>query len=127
MIKRYASMKPILTILLSSLLVCGCSKKHAPTAQSAIALVEAGKDVTLGGLVLHVAKRDGSSIEGIRIVRKEAAGKETTILADTGTLSQGSDQSTVRIVLNNVRRETKSQSGTTTKTSEGMAIEIHIH
>jgi hypothetical protein len=120
-------MKPILAILLSSILVCGCSKKPIPTAQSAIALVEAGKDVTLGGLVLHVAKRDGSFIEGIRIARKEADGKETTILADTGTLSQGSDQSTVRIVLNNVRRETKSQSGTTTKTSAGMAIEIHLH
>jgi hypothetical protein len=90
-------MKTTFTILLSGLLLCGCSKKPA------IALIQSGTDVSLklgtGSCVLHVAKRDGSSIQGISLVTKEPDGKETTITADTGTISEGSDRNTVTISL----------------------------
>ena len=86
-------MKNTLVILLSGLLLCGCSKKPA------ITLIQSGTDASLklGGAscVLHVTTRDGSSIQGIRLVTKEADGKETTITADAGTISEGLDHNSV--------------------------------
>ena len=61
-------------------------------------------------VVLHVAKRDGDSIEGIRIVNKTSDGQETITTADTGTLAVGSfenpaDTSAVRITLHNAQMQ----------------------
>ncbi|HEX7617330.1 MAG TPA: hypothetical protein VF480_01280, partial [Verrucomicrobiae bacterium] len=93
-------MKTMHSILLSGLLLCGCSHKQATPA---IDLVQAGSDVTWnfddnawskhGACVLHIAQRDGSSLKGIRLVLKIPdgwGGQETTLTADTGSLSPGS-------------------------------------
>ena len=85
-------MKNTLIIFLSGLLLCGCSHK----ASRAIDLVVAGKDVDWGrGVVLHVAKRDGTSVEGIQILVpvQHSDGKKGLITADTGILTAGSDVS----------------------------------
>jgi hypothetical protein len=102
-------MRNTLTILLSGLLLCGCSQKQATSPRPAIDLVEAGKDITaFSGIVIHVAKRDGTSLEGIQIKTTASDGQKTTITADTGTLAPGSvenaaDDSAVRITLQNVK------------------------
>jgi uncharacterized lipoprotein YajG len=81
----YTFMKNTLLILLSAFLLFGCSKKNAVPA---IDLVKAGKDVAWSdGYVLHVVRRDGASIEGIRIVHKGQDGQVTTTTADSGTVS----------------------------------------
>jgi hypothetical protein len=81
-------MKNTLVILLSVLILCGCSKKQAATERPAIDLVEAGKDITWqGGKVLHITKRDGSSLEGIVI--SGVGGRNQTMIADTGTIAPG--------------------------------------
>jgi uncharacterized protein YcfL len=78
-------MKDTFTILLSGLLLCGCSQKQA---SSAIDRIQAGKDTTFGdSVVLHVAKRDGTSLEGVSISAKLPNGQTQTITADTATLS----------------------------------------
>jgi hypothetical protein len=81
-------MKNTLLILLSAFLFFGCSKKHPASAVPAIDLVEAGKDVAWSdGYMLRVARRDGASLEGIRILHKGQDGQVTTITADKGTVS----------------------------------------
>ena len=79
-------MKTTLIFILSGLLLCGCSQKHAASARPATDLVEAGKNVTWSdGYVLFVAKRDGLSLEGIRVVQTLPNG-QTTISSDKGRL-----------------------------------------
>jgi hypothetical protein len=86
--------------------------------------VQAGKDVIwYNGLVLHVTKRDGDSIEVIRLVSKTADGQETSITADTGTLLAGSvenpaDIHSVRITLRNAQ----SHSATMNATAETLML-----
>jgi hypothetical protein len=89
-----------LTILLSGLAFCGCSHKHDAATRPAIELVQAGQDVTWAdGSVLHVVKRDGSSLEGIQIVRTTLNGQPTMIVAGKGTISKGADDNSVKITL----------------------------
>jgi hypothetical protein len=73
------------------LLLCDCSTQKAEV-QPAIHFVKAGKDTTWnqGGFILHVARRHGNSLEGIRLVLKSTQGDEMTWTADTGTVSSGS-------------------------------------
>ena len=110
-------MKTTLTVLLSGLLLCGCSQKQASSAGPAIDLVQAGKDIVWqGGTVLHVTKRDGTSVEGIQIVTTSSKGEKTTITADTGTVSPGSiedaaDQNSVKLTLHDARGETLAPAG----------------
>lgn len=77
-------MKTTHTILLLGLLLCGCSKKPAVT------FIEAGKNVAWSDgkytHVMHIAKRDGVSLEGIRVSDTDPYGQVTTITADKGTL-----------------------------------------
>jgi hypothetical protein len=76
----YTFMKITLFIILSAVILCGCSKKPA------IGRIQAGRDIAwLDGEVLHIEKRDGYSLEGIRIVHKLADGSEETTTADKGT------------------------------------------
>jgi hypothetical protein len=113
----YTFMKNTLIVLLSGLLLCGCSQKQASSAGSAIDLVQAGKDtVWQDGATLHIAKRDGASIEGIQIVKTSADGKKTTMTADTGTISSGSiedtaDANSVKLTLHDARGETLAPAG----------------
>jgi hypothetical protein len=77
-------MKTLFPILLSSLFLFGCSKKAVP----AIDLVKAGRDIAWNESdgstnVLHVDRRTGDSLEGIRVVH---TGKDGTVImtADSG-------------------------------------------
>src|SRR4051812_4621822 len=98
-------MKNIMIILLSGLYFCGCSHKEG----RAIDLVVAGKEINWGrGVVLHIAKRHGTSVEGVQLLVPIAPfdGQKLSITADSGTLSQGSDVSStdddcVKITLRN--------------------------
>jgi len=116
----YTFMKNTLLILLSASLLFGCSKKQANSTSQTNDRIEAGKDVVFGGSVVHITKRDGNSIEGVRIVTKYAGGIEKTLTADTGKVQQGSN--TLRITLDKAECETKSESGTTTNTIQNIAI-----
>ena len=83
-------MKNTLMIFLSGLILCGCSHKES----QAIDLVVVGKDVAWGrGVVLHIAKRDGTSVEGIQLLVPRSDGQKGLITADAGTLAAGSDES----------------------------------
>jgi len=80
-------MKYALVILLSGIFICGCSKRASD-------LLVAGKDIkwidsydhSTVTNVIHIAKRDGRSIEGIRVVMTDGTGAITTITADRGSL-----------------------------------------
>jgi uncharacterized lipoprotein YajG len=118
----YTFMKNTHLILLSAILLFGCSKKQAISAPQATDRIEAGKDIVLGGSVVHVTKRDGDSIEGVRIVTKYAGGIVKTLIADTGRVRQGSN--TLAIILDKAECLTKTESGTTTNIiqSQGMVF-----
>ena len=119
-------MRNTLTIVLSGLLLCGCSQKQAVSIIPAIDLVRAGKDVVWAdGRVLHVAKRDGAALEGIQIVTTNSILK-----ADSGTVSQGSledaaDPSSIKIVLKNVRCETTNSTAIVISTASEWTIVLH--
>ena len=98
------------------LLLYGCSQKQTTAA---IDLIQAGTDTTWnhgidGEAVLHVSKREGSSIEDIRLVLKTFGKGEATIKSDSGTVRSGSvenaaDRSSVLITLANIQSECDTQ------------------
>jgi hypothetical protein len=102
-------MKITLLVLLSGLLLCGCSQKQEPLTGTAIDLVQAGKDISWSnGEVLHIKKRDGSSLKGIQFSSTDGHGQKITVTADTGTVTSGSlddaaDTNAVRITLYNAK------------------------
>jgi hypothetical protein len=66
----YTFMKNIPLIVLSVLVLCGCSKHHEIPARN---LVVAGKDIVWHGsenenTVMRIAKREGDALEGIHII-----------------------------------------------------------
>ncbi len=76
-------MKLARTILASGLLLCSCSP-------SAMDFVQAGKDTEWpSGYVVHVEKRHGNSLEGIRIRLTSADGEARTFSARRGTVAPG--------------------------------------
>ena len=85
-------MRGIFIILLTALLFSGCSPKHTAHVDQTVDIV-AGKDLVFPGYVLSVKKRDGTSLEGIRVVQSGPDGTETLITADTGTVTQSPKQS----------------------------------
>ena len=84
-------MRSAFGFLLSALLLGGCSPKHTVYLDQSVDIV-AGEDIVWNDHVVSVKKRDGSSIEGIRIVGRKPDGTETIITADTGTVTQGPKQ-----------------------------------
>ena len=120
-------------IFLLALLLCGCSRRQTVYLHPPINIV-AGQDIVRqygdSHLVISVKKRDGSSLEGIRIVETGPGGRESIITANTGTLTQGPKQSVeveppgdrtrifiisspVKVTLFNANEQIKTQSGTT--------------
>ena len=114
-------MKKIFHILLSSLFLFGCSKRAVP----AVDLVIAGKDVVWNESdgstnVLHVDRRNGDSLEGIRVVHTGKDGNvEVIMTADSGKVYATDTKDTIggvlhtnfaKIVLENVHA--KSADGT---------------
>ena len=126
-------MKNTILILLSAFIFFGCSKKQAvstPPKNQAVSApqasdrIEAGKDIVFGASVVHIAKRDGNSIEGVRIITKYAGGIEKTLIADTGRVRQGSN--TLTIILDKAECQTKSESGTTTNTIQNQGMVFYL-
>src|SRR5215469_3301038 len=115
-------MKMTLTILLLGLFFCDCSKSLAVESPAVAlnqggtnTLIQPGTDVRLKGYgmsyIIHVAKRNGSSIQGIRLVSKKE-GEEITYTADTGTVSESSDGNSVTITLFNAKFQGENMHGT---------------
>jgi hypothetical protein len=108
--------KNALIIFISGLLLCGCSQKRVTPA---IDFIQVGTYTTWnhgadGNAVLHVSKREGSSIGGIRLVFMQSGQQETIITADTGILTPGSfenaaDKNCVQIRLANIQSECGTQ------------------
>jgi hypothetical protein len=100
-------MKKITTIAFLGLFLCGCSHKQTASDRPAIDQVVAGKNMEWGrDVVLHVEKRAGTNVEGVRLILPRADGQKGVITAETGTLIAGSDLSStdsdcVRITLYN--------------------------
>jgi|APCry1669189101_1035198.scaffolds.fasta_scaffold111613_1 hypothetical protein len=93
-------------ILLSGLAFCGCSKKAASKG-SAIERVQSGQEIAWAdGYLLTVAKRAGSSLEGIRIVNTLPDGQTRIILAEKGTITEGDDANSVKIALYEAQTQT---------------------
>jgi len=107
-------------VILSVLLLCGCSQKHTTHVDQSIDIV-AGKDIAVRDRVVSVQKRDGNSIQGIRIVRKLPGGKETIITANTGTIAQSPNNS-VTLTLSKALVQTKTRGGATESTAERLEI-----
>lgn len=105
-------MRPIKTQIATVLVVlclCGCSRGHDTRSQSPLDRVQPGRDVSFGHYVVHVEKRKGSSLEGIRIVSTEPDGLTATVTANKGTLSQGAERSFITIVLHDAHTERSKQ------------------
>jgi len=84
------SMKNMLTIILvSGLLLCGCSSKHEKSAGLDIDSIQPGKVISCwdGWSKLCVTKRVGTSVEGATITLKLPNGPTQTYSAETATLS----------------------------------------
>lgn len=97
----YTFIKASFTILLSSILLCGCSQKHTTSAGPAIDRIQAGKVSSWSyGFTVSVDKRDGTNVEGIWISGKLPDGKKMTISADTGSISPAASPESVGSVTN---------------------------
>jgi hypothetical protein len=115
----YTFMKTISILVLSGLLLCGCSHKQVSSAGPAIDRVQAG-DTSWpswpGGpsvYTLHITKRDGNSLVGVSISRQLPSGQTQTISADTATLSadpKAPDDKSVMITFHSPKLQVDSQS-----------------
>ena len=101
--------KCYLTALISAFLVFGCSQQNA-----ALNAVVAGTNVVCddGHFVVFVAKRDGNSLEGVKITVTAPDGKVTTLTADKGTLFKSEKPNCFKVKLFNGITE----NGNSTKT-----------
>lgn len=79
--------------------VCGCSRGHKKSARSPLDRIQAGRDVSFGQYIVRVAKRQGTTVEGVRVVSRERDGRTATITATKGTLSPGPAASCLTLVL----------------------------
>ena len=122
--------KYISQIILASftMVLAGCSS-HSPAASThrAINLVQAGKDVEFGdGIVVHVAKREGSSLEGIHLHFPHPDGPASEITAETGTIKSGTPEhpnfeNQITITLHNAKTVT----GPKNSTAATVVIVLH--
>jgi hypothetical protein len=107
-------MKHTHILILSGLLLCGCSQKQAASTAPASDFVQAGKDIKCnrGSSVLHVDKRDGNSLTGIRYVLGAGTSSEEVTTADTGTIvPSGANQHWVVITLHSWKDKFGSHDG----------------
>ncbi len=109
----YTFMKNTLTIILSGLILLrmlGRSRHHRlgqPLTSSKLASDISWRD----GYVLHVTKRDGTSIEGIQIITTTADGQKADHYRRhwhtyvPGSVENAADDSNVRIILHNAQSQ----------------------
>jgi hypothetical protein len=125
-------MKHTLLIILSGLLLCACSKMPASSTHPASDRIVAGTDVAWSdGYVLHVTKRDGTALEGIRVVHTDASGQVTTITADKGTVALGSTTTTTGGVVTSTNgamillQDAHWQNATTNQVIKELSLDLH--
>jgi len=113
---------------MSVLLFTGCSDQHAGSTP-AIDLIRAGTDTTWNGgaYVLHVERREGDSVTGVRLTSTSQNGQKATTSAETGKLLRGTtenpgDQSSVRLMLVNAAH----QGAAFSMSADNMIIELHL-
>jgi hypothetical protein len=91
-------------LLLLGLTFCGCSRKDGGGSAATLELVQAGQDTTWANRdVLTVTKREGNSLEGIRLIRTGLNGQQITILADKGEVAMGDDKQSVKLILHDAQ------------------------
>ena len=101
-------MKVTMVILSAGLVLCGCVPDQTSSKPAAFDRVAAGGDTAWhDGVVLHIAKRNGAALEGIRINWTTNDGHKTVLVANSGTVAPGSltnaaDVNAVRLILNHV-------------------------
>jgi hypothetical protein len=124
----------LITLALFTVEFTGCAGDSPPAStRPAIDLVQAGKDIEFpGGYIVHVTKRDGSSLEGIHIHFPHPDGPASEITADTGTIKSGipdhSDYENELIYKNQITirlKNARTVTGTTNSTSAFMVIVLH--
>ena len=77
----------------------GCSPR-TPASQLAAELIQEGRDVRWpDGRVIYVQHRQGSQIEGVRLVREGRGNLARVVEADRGTISVEPDGRTLRVTL----------------------------
>ena len=116
-------MKTTHIFILSGLLLCGyCTQTQAKQPSPAIDLIQAGKDTSWhsegNDYVVHVTKRDGTSLEGVTVTIAFPSGKTQKLSSDTATLSPGSfksasDSTSVIMDMKNVTIEANGKPGGT--------------
>jgi len=110
--RRWAAcLRNTLTIILSGLLLCGCSRKSGSSLGEAANLVQSGTDTRWrDGDVLHVTRRNDASLKGVTLSVKLPTGQTQTITAETATLSlEPQTPGQVLIFLHNARMQIGSQ------------------
>jgi hypothetical protein len=108
----YAFMKTTFIIVLSGLLLCGCSQKQASSTVSATDSIRTGTDITFNGgsFILYVTKRDSNSLAGIRCVSNPGMKSESHFTADTGEIvPSGANSHWVVLAMHNTKDEKTGQ------------------
>lgn len=129
--RKYIS---LIALALFTVELSGCAGR-SPNASThpAIDLVQAGKDIEFpGGYIVHVTKREGSSLEGIHIHFPHPDGLASEITADTGTIKSGipdaSDDENQLMYKNQITiklKDARTVTGTTNSTSAWTVIVLH--
>lgn len=109
----------LIALAIFTAVLAGCSKPSSTiSTRPAIELVQAGKDIEFpGGYVLHVAKREGSSLEGVRILVTPPNGQASEITAERGTIKPGTPENPnfenqITMTLHNAKTVTGSKHST---------------
>ena len=119
-------MKTTMIVLLTSLILCGCSQKQESTPSPTFYLVKSGRlSRWQDGYILYVEKRDGTALHNIMIFKMASDGTNatTSIKAETGTVSAGLDKSSVKIVLHDA--QSSNISNKTVTTSKELMFTLH--
>jgi len=89
--------------------------------------VQAGKDIEFpGGYVLHVTKREGSSLEGIHLLVTSPNGQASEITAETGTIKSGTpERSNFENQITITLHDAKTMTGPTRSTAATVVIVLN--
>jgi len=121
-------MKNTLVIVLSGLLLCGCSQKQASSAGPAIDRVQAGDTSWPDGPYvyhLHVTKREGTNLFGVSISVKLPTGQTQTTSGDTASLMpvpNAKDDKSVLIMFHDTKIQVGSETQDMGKGEYGVSL-----
>jgi hypothetical protein len=114
-------------VVLSSILLWGCSQRQATPTQPAMERVQAGRLIKWDAdHILHIGKRNGSSLEDVQLWALGADGHTAFACSPTATLSPGTvqdpaDQRSVKITF----RDVKTFDGSNVATCKELVVVLH--